>query len=127
MIPGRFFDMGGVRLHLNWQGKGSPVVVFDSALCGSSLSWALLQPEIAAMTRACSYDRAGFGWSDAGPMPRTAGRIADELDVLLRRAGEVPPYVLVGHSFGALVMRVFAARHRADVAGLVLIEPAFPE
>src|SRR5205809_7581444 len=127
MIPGRFFDVGGFRLHLNCQGKGSPVVVFDSALGGSSLSWALVQPEIAAMTRACSYDRAGFGWSDAGPMPRTAGRIADELDVLLRRAGEVPPYVLVGHSFGARVMRVFAARHRADVAGLVLIEPAFPE
>ncbi len=99
----------------------------DAALGGSSISWSLIQPEISTLTRACSYDRAGFGWSDAGPMPRTAGRVADELSVLLERAGVTPPFVLVGHSFGGLVMRIFAARHRPDVTGLVLVDPAHPE
>jgi pimeloyl-ACP methyl ester carboxylesterase len=102
-------------------------VVFDSALGGSSLSWTLVQPGVARTTRACSYDRAGFGWSDAGPLPRTAARCADELRELLRRADLPAPYVLVGHSFGALVMRMFAARWPGDTAGLVLIEPAIPE
>jgi pimeloyl-ACP methyl ester carboxylesterase len=109
------------------QGEGSPTVVFDAALGGSSLSWSLVQPRVAAVTRACSYDRAGFGWSDAGPMPRTAGRIADELHTLLTRTHVPPPFVLVGHSYGALVMRMFAARHRDEVGGLVLVEPAIAE
>jgi pimeloyl-ACP methyl ester carboxylesterase len=102
-------------------------VVFDAALGGSSISWTLVQPRIAALTRACAYDRAGFGWSDAGPMPRTAGVIARELRALLDRAGEPPPYVLVGHSFGALVVRLFAARHPELTAGLVFVDPADPE
>ena len=114
-------------MHLNCSGDGSPTVIFDAALGGSSLSWTLVQPETAQFTRCCSYDRAGFGWSDAGPLPRTAGRIADELWTLLERANVPPPYVLVGHSFGGLVMRIFAARHRGDVAGLVLVELAHPE
>jgi pimeloyl-ACP methyl ester carboxylesterase len=99
----------------------------DSALGGSSVSWLLVQPHIAELTRVCSYDRAGFGWSDRGPMPRTAGRIADELRVLLERANVPPPYVVVGHSFGGLVMRIFAARYQSDVAGMVLVDPAHPE
>jgi pimeloyl-ACP methyl ester carboxylesterase len=86
-----------------------------------------VQPEIAERTRVCSYDRAGFGWSDAGPMPRTAGRIAGELRTLLDRGGVAPPFLLVGHSFGGLVMRIFAHRYRTEVAGLVLVDPAHPE
>ena len=66
--------MGGFRLHLTCEGRG-PSVVFDAALGGSSISWSLVQPEVARFARACAYDRAGFGWSDPGPMPRTAGRI----------------------------------------------------
>jgi pimeloyl-ACP methyl ester carboxylesterase len=125
--PGRMVDVGGHRLHLHCNGSGSPTVVFDAALGASSLSWSLVQPEVARLTRACTYDRAGFGWSDAGPKPRTAGRIADELYELLRRANVPPPYLLVGHSFGGLVMRIFVARHRHEVSGLVLIDPAHPE
>lgn len=106
---------------------GGPAVVFDAALGGSSLSWTLVQPQVAAFTTACAYDRAGFGWSDAGPRPRTAGRIADELYELLMRAGVPPPYVLVGHSFGGLTIRAFAARHPSLVAGFVFLDPAHPE
>jgi len=125
--PGRFVEVGTHRLHLHCAGKGAPPVVFDSALGASSLSWSLVHAAVARLTTACVYDRAGFGWSDGGPMPRTAGRIADELHMLLARTGLRGPYVLVGHSFGGLVMRMYAARHRQDVAGLVLIEPAIPE
>ena len=125
--PGRLVDVGTHRLHLHCIGEGSPTVIFDAALGASSLSWSLVHPEIARVTRACVYDRAGFGWSDGGPMPRVAGRIANELHQLLQKA-EVPgPYILVGHSFGGLVMRLFASRHAEDVAGIVLIEPAIPE
>jgi pimeloyl-ACP methyl ester carboxylesterase len=125
--PGRLIDVGGFKLHLNCAGHGSPAVVMDAALGGSSISWSLIQPAIARVTRACSYDRAGFGWSEAGPMPRTAGRIAGELHVLLERGGVTPPYVLVGHSFGGLVTRIFAARYAGETAALILVDPAHPE
>jgi pimeloyl-ACP methyl ester carboxylesterase len=125
--PGRLVDAGGFRLHVHAMGEGAPVVVFDAALAGSSISWTFVQPAVAQFARACAYDRAGFGWSEGGPMPRTAGRIAGELRQVLERAGEPPPYLLVGHSFGGFVMRVFAATYRADTAGLVLVDPAHPE
>lgn len=101
--------------------------MFDAALGASSLSWALVEPEVAGFARTCVYDRAGFGWSDPGPLPRTAGRAADELYTALRAAGESPPWVLVGHSYGGLVARIFAARYRADVAAMILVDPAHPE
>ena len=125
--PGTLVDIGTHRLHLSCAGRGSPSVIFDAALGGSSLSWSLVQPAVGRMTRTCSYDRAGFGWSDAGPMPRTAGRIAGELRLLLEQAGIPHPFLLVGHSFGGLVMRIFAARHPDLVAGLILVDPAHPE
>lgn len=125
--PGRLIDIGSHRLHLHCAGAGTPAVVFDAALGASSISWSLVQPPVAAFTTACVYDRAGFGWSDAGPRPRTAARIAAELAELLTRAGVFPPYVLVGHSFGGLTIRAFAARHSDRVAGLVFVDPAHPE
>jgi len=125
--PGRLVDVGGFRLHVHALGERRPAVVFDAALGGSSISWTSVHPPVATFARSVAYDRAGFGWSDAGPLPRTAGRAADELRTLLARAGEAPPYLLVGHSFGGLVMRIFAARYRADTAGLVLVDPAHPE
>ena len=125
--PGHLVSLGTHRLHLHCLGAGSPAVVFDAALGGSSLSWTFIQPEVAKFTTACSYDRAGFGWSDAGPMPRTVGRLAAELHALVRAAEVPPPYVLVGHSFGGLSIRAYASRHPEDVAGLVFVDPAHPE
>ena len=81
--PGSLLDVGGFRLHLVTAGEGTPAVVLDAALGASSVSWSLVQPAVAQFTRVCSYDRAGFGWSDAGPLPRTARRIASELRTLL--------------------------------------------
>ena len=125
--PGQLIDVGGFRLHIHCSGEGSPSIVLDAALGGSSLSWSMVQPTLATLSRVCSYDRAGFGWSDAGPKPRSAGRIADELRTLLDRARVPPPYLLVGHSFGGLVALIFASKFRSETAGMVLVDPAHAE
>ena len=123
--PGRFVGVGSHRLHIHCTGTGTPSVVFESGLGGTSLDWVRVQPEVARFTRACSYDRAGYGWSEPGPEPRHAARIASELDRLLLHGGVPAPYVLVGHSFGGLAIRLFTARReRGAVAGLVLVDAA---
>src|SRR5438105_13045061 len=94
--PGRLVDAGGFRLNLYCMGSGSPTVVFDSGWEDWAPAWSKVQPEIAKFTRACSYDRAGVGFSDAGPMPRTSVRIAEELHSALHNAGIPGPYILVG-------------------------------
>ena len=124
--PGRLVDVGGHRLHVLDSGKGHPTVVFEAGLPGSVLSWHQVQQELARLVRVVSYDRAGLGWSDPGPEPRTAERIVEELRLLLDRAGVPGPYILVGHSFGGLTTRLFAARYPDEVAGLVLVDPVGP-
>ena len=125
--PGHLIDIGGSRLHLHCSGSGTPTVVLEAALGASSLSYALVQPAIADFTRVCSYDRAGLGWSEPGVFPRTADRVVAELRTLLQNADLPPPYVLVGHSYGGLTSRLFAARFPDDVCGLILLDPAYPE
>ena len=123
--PGRLVDVGSHRLHIHCTGVESPSVVFESGLGGTYLDWTRVQPEVSRFARACAYDRAGYGWSEPGPEPRDARRIARELDTLLARARIPPPYVLVGHSFGGLAIRMFASRNeRRAVAGLVLVDAA---
>ncbi len=120
--PGRSIDIGGYKLHLYCTGSGSPTVILEAGLGGASSIWARIQPEITKVTRVCSYDRAGTGWSDVGPGPRDAEQIARELHALLEGAGIPEPYVLVGHSYGGLYMRVFSAQYPEAVAGMVLLE-----
>jgi pimeloyl-ACP methyl ester carboxylesterase len=120
--PGQMVDVGGYRLHLYSAGDDGPTVVFDAALGGSCLSWAHVQPEVAKFARTLSYDRAGMGWSDVGPDPRTAQQIVEELRALLHRGGVPGPYVLVGHSFGGFTARLYAARYPREVAGMVLVD-----
>ena len=120
--PGKLVSAGGTRLNFYCLGSGSPAVVFDSGWEDWSPDWAIVQPRVATWTRACSYDRAGAGYSDAGQMPRTSMQIADELHAALKGAGIDGPIILVGNAFGGVNARVFAARHMAEVAGLVLAE-----
>ena len=120
--PGDFVQVGDHRLHLYCAGEGSPAVVFDSGLGSSSLDWARVQPDVARLTRACVYDRAGYGWSDPGPNPRDSATIARELQELLGHGRVAPPYVLVGHSFGGFNVRLFASEHPDETAALVLID-----
>jgi len=120
--PGRLVDVGGHRLHILCTGAGSPAVVLESGLGGSSADWGFVQPGVAAFTRVCSYDRAGMGYSDPGPSPRTARRIALELGQLLDRGGVDGPLVLVGASLGGFTVRVFASERPERVVGLVLVD-----
>ncbi len=125
-IRGESIEVNGRRFSTRKMGAGAPAVIFDAALGASSLSWSLVQPEVARHVLTFSYDRAGFGGSDAGRMPRTSARIAGELRELLAAAGIAGPFVLVGHSFGGLCARVFAGRYRQDTAGLVLVDAPHP-
>ena len=121
--PGQLVDVGGYRLHINCVGTGSPTVVIDAGWGDwSGVLEQRVQPEAAKTTRVCTYDRAGMGCSEAGPLPRTAEHFARELHTLLQHAGVPGPYVLVGHSLGGAPVRVFAHAYAADVAGVVLIE-----
>jgi pimeloyl-ACP methyl ester carboxylesterase len=111
-----------VSLNLNCTGQGSPTVILESGLGVPAAGWDLVQPEVGKFTRVCSYDRAGYGWSSAGPMPRTTGEIVKELHALLSASGEQGPYVLAAHSFGGYNVRVYASRYPSEVAGLVFVD-----
>jgi pimeloyl-ACP methyl ester carboxylesterase len=116
--------VGQHRLHLNCAGQGEPTVVMDAGLGGTSLDWIRVQPELARYTRVCTYDRAGYGWSEPGPLPRSSRRIVEELRQLLHTAAVPEPYVLVGHSFGGYNVRLFASNYPEETAGLVLVDSA---
>ena len=123
--PGRLVDVGGWRLHINCTGTSrpdQPTVVLEAGNGAMAVDWALVQPAIARTARVCSYDRAGTGWSDLGPNPRTMRQIVWELRTLLERSGERLPVVLVGHSFGGALARLYAATYPGDVAGMVLVD-----
>jgi pimeloyl-ACP methyl ester carboxylesterase len=117
-------DIGGHSLNLLIGGQGSPAVVFEGGFGAGIASWSTVQKEVAAFARTVSYDRAGLGQSESGPKPRSAKQIATELHTALQKAGVKPPYVLVGHSFGGIYVRVFAEMYPKEVAGMVLLDPS---
>ncbi|HET9913887.1 MAG TPA: alpha/beta hydrolase [Anaerolineales bacterium] len=126
--PGQLVDVGGYRLHINCTGTGSPTVVIEAGWGDWSTSWGgYVQPEVAKTTRVCTYDRAGMGWSEAGPLPRDATQFAKELHALLQAANVPGPYVMVGHSLGGFPVRVFVHDYAAEIAGVVLIESMNPK
>jgi len=123
--PGKLIDVGGWRLHLNCTGEaraGQPTVILEAGIGDFSVEWSLVQPDVAKFARVCSYDRAGDGWSDLGPHPRTMSQIVYELHTLLDKASVKPPLVLVGHSYGGVLVRLYASTYPADVVGMVLVE-----
>ena len=126
--PGQMVDVGGYRLHINCTGTGSPTVVIEAGLGDWSTSWGgVVQPEVAKTTRVCTYDRAGLGWSDASSLPSDAAQFAKELHTLLQNANVPGPYVMVGHSLGGLIVRVFAHDYASEVAGVVLVDSMNPK
>jgi pimeloyl-ACP methyl ester carboxylesterase len=123
--PGKLLDLGGHRLHVNCAGRGSPTVVVENGLGDFSFDWVLVQTRVARFARICTYDRAGYAWSDPGPKPRTFAQLNLELRDALKKLGEAGPFVLVGHSFGGPVVRNFATMYPREVAGMVLVDAAF--
>jgi pimeloyl-ACP methyl ester carboxylesterase len=124
---GKLVDLGGWRLHIHCTGEAGasqPTVILEAGAGDFSVDWSLLQPRVARFARVCSYDRAGSGWSDLGPRPRTMHQIVWELHALLGKASVPPPYVLVGHSYGGLLVRLYAATYPSEVSGIVLEESA---
>jgi pimeloyl-ACP methyl ester carboxylesterase len=121
---GKLVDLGTHKLHVNCTGNGSPTVVVENGLGDFSFDWILVQSRVAEFTRICTYDRAGYAWSDPGPKPQTFAQINSDLHQALARLGEHGPFVLVGHSFGGPVVRNFAAAYPHDVAGMVLVDSA---
>jgi pimeloyl-ACP methyl ester carboxylesterase len=119
---GRLVRAGEHLLHLQCAGNGTPVVVIETGFEDFSFDWVLVQDRVAPTTRVCAYDRAGYAWSQPGPKPRTFDQLNLELREALASADEHGPYVLVGHSYGGGPARHFALHHRADTAGLVLVE-----
>jgi len=124
-VPQRLVRLpGGRRLNLYCTGTGTPTVILEAGFAATTWSWVNVQPRIAKTNRVCSYDRAGLGFSDPGPLPRDGRAIVADLRALLRAAKLVPPYILVGHSAGAMTMRLFADPRFTNVAGLVLLDPS---
>ena len=126
--PGQLVDVGGYRLHINCTGSGSPTVVIVAGAGDWSTTWGgVVQPEVAKTTRVCTYDRPGLGWSEAAPLPGDAAQFAKELHTLLQNANVPGPYVMVGHSLGGFVVRIFAHDYAAEVAGVVLVDSMNPK
>lgn len=121
--PGELVDVGGCRLHVVCRGEGAPLVVLESAIAASSVSWSRVQPEVARFTRVCAYDRTGLGWSDASAARPTLSRVVSNLHAILSSRQGTDGFVLVGHSFGVFICLAYAAQHRHEVRGLVLVDP----
>jgi pimeloyl-ACP methyl ester carboxylesterase len=121
--PGQLVRLPDHRvLNFRCSGQGSPTVILEAGFGAGSNAWLAVQPRIAAVTRVCSYDRAGYGFSDPGPLPRDGAAIARDLDYGLRAAGISGPYIVIGHSAGGLYSRLFAARRRREIVGLVFVD-----
>ena len=121
-VPGRLVDVDGRLAHLLCQGEGEPTVILEAGLPGGSLSWESVTPDLAEFTTVCTYDRAGYGWSEEALSPRTSKRIVGELRTLLQQARIAPPYILVGHSFGGLIVQLYGSLFASETAGMVLVD-----
>ena len=125
--PGRMVAVGGYSLQLYCSGAGSPTVVIEPGMGVDWIAWRKVIAKLLPANRVCVYDRAGYGWSDPGPKPRTALLESTELHTLLSRAGVPPPYILAAHSYGAYIARIEASQYRGSVAGLVLVDPSYED
>lgn len=125
--PGQLVDVGGYKMHIYCLGEGNPTIVLEAGHSDFSIHWALVQPEVSRFARVCVYDRAGFGWSEPSPHPRTSETMVKELHTLLVNAGEAKPYILVGHSFGGLNVRLYGHHYPDEAVGIVLVDSVHEE
>lgn len=119
---GTLVDIGGYRLHIHSSGEGGPTVILDAGLSGTSIGWSLVQNEVSTFTRVCSFDRAGYAWSDESPLKRTTVSMTEELHTLLHRGNIPGPYILVGHSFGGCNALMFAHLYPEETIGVILVD-----
>ena len=122
--PGTMLELQGYRLHVRCEGEGPATVLLESGLSDFSLQWSRLQALIAQATRTCSYDRAGLGWSDRSPNPPTIANAVGDLHSVLQSSGGQAPLILVGHSYGSLLVRMYAQQYPQNIKAIVLVEPA---
>ena len=122
-LPGRLVPVQGIRLHAYFEGEGEPTIILESGIAASSLNWRAVQAELAQFTRVVSYDRAGFGWSEAALTPRTIDNLVSELETMLDALEISGPLILVAHSFGSLIARTYCHRNPDRVVGLLLLDP----
>jgi pimeloyl-ACP methyl ester carboxylesterase len=125
--PGEMVPVDGLQMHLQLSGCGAPTVVLETGLGGMSSAWGWIQPETAKFCRVAAYDRAGLGWSETDNSPKSAHLAAHRLRALLHAARVPPPFVLVGHSMGGLLVRVFASCYPDEVTGMVLLDACHPD
>lgn len=121
--PHQLIDIGGRKMNLYCSGQGTTTVVFDAPAGEAGWNWFRVQPAVALHTRACVFDRAGLGFSDAADRPNTSENVVEDLHKLLAGAGIRPPYVMVGNSLGGANVQVYTYRYPSEVKGLVLVEP----
>jgi pimeloyl-ACP methyl ester carboxylesterase len=124
---GQLVDIGGRKLHIHCMGGGSPTVVVENGGAAFSFDWDLVQPQVARLTRICTYDRAGYAWSDPGPEFDTFDQVAHDLHLLLAKADIRGPYILVGHSLGGMLIRYYRAKYPTDIVGMVLVDSSHEE
>ncbi len=120
--PGKMVDVGGYKLHIHSTGEGEATVVLDAGLSGTSIGWTLVQSAVERFTRVCSFDRAGYAWSEEAASKRTSKNLAEELHTLLHQAGIPGPYLLVGHSFGGCNALLFADIYPEETLGVILVD-----
>lgn len=125
--PGRIVKTPRGSMHVRQMGRGSPAIIMEAGIAASSLNWSILQPLLAKFAATYSYDRPGFGWSAPSRRECTLQEMSDDLHAIVTALNLPAPYVLVGHSFGALIVRVYAQRFPEELAGIILVDPITPE
>jgi pimeloyl-ACP methyl ester carboxylesterase len=124
--PGKLYRVDGYDMHLYCTGEGAPTLILEAGAGADSITWVKVQPELSKITRVCSYDRSGYGWSEPRPSPRDADTVSQRLHSLLQQAGITGPLVLMGHSMGGIYIRDYASHYPQGIEGLVFLDPGTP-